>query len=59
MLNAPVFTTAQVKRKLKGSTLTVSRLISLFKESNIIEEFPFRAGRAKIYAFRGLLKLLS
>lgn len=59
LFNAPVFTTAQVKRKLKGSTLTVSRLISLFKESNIIEELPFRAGRAKIYAFRELLKLLS
>ncbi len=60
LFNAPVFTTAQVKRKLQGiSTLTVSRLIALFKESNIIDEFPFRAGRAKIYAFRGLLRLLS
>lgn len=60
LFKAPVFTTAQVKQEFKGiSILTVSRLITLFKENNIIEEFPFRAGRAKIYAFRGLLKLLS
>lgn len=56
----PVFTTAQVKRGLGNkSQLTVQRLITLFKENNIIEELPFRVGRSKAYAFRNLVDLLK
>ena len=65
LFSSPVFTNAQVKRTLEKiststvSRLTVSRLISLFEESNILEEYSFRAGRSKIYGFRSLLNLLS
>jgi Fic family protein len=56
----PVFTTAQIKLELGSkSTLTVQRLITLFKESNIIEELSFRVGRSKVYAFRDLINLLK
>ena len=64
LFNSPVFTIAQVKHEFKRefdntSTLTISRLLTLFKEKDIIEEFSFRVGRSKVYGFRGLLDLLS
>ncbi len=59
LFNAPVFTTTQIKQELKGiSVLTISRLLTLFKEHKIIEELSFRVRRSKVYAFRGLLNLL-
>ncbi len=60
IFNSPLFNTNQAKMALGiKSSLTVSRLLKLFKEKKIVEEFPLKLGRSKLYIFRGLLDLLA
>jgi len=55
-----IFTFTQAQYELKSkSRLTISRLLTLFMQNNIIEELPFRVRRSKAYAFRALLNLMN
>lgn len=60
IFTSPTFITSMAKQTLEAkSNLTISRLINLFKEKEIIKEYPFRIGRSKVYYFSNLIDILK
>lgn len=58
LFKRPIFTTPMITKELGLSRLTAIRLIKLFENEKIITSLENRQGKAKLFAFDGLLKIL-
>lgn len=60
IFHSPIFTVPMAMKKTNVSvSLTIKRLIQVFKEKGYIKEMPYRLSRAKVYKFEPLLAILK
>ena len=59
IFDSPIFTVPHALKSTKATDLTVKRLIESFQREGYIITMKYRLGRAKVYSFQPLLRLLK